>query len=79
MANLKTKICGIEFPNPVMTAAGPGAKDFELCRQAAAGGAGALVTKTISAQPAVVPRPCMSVTNSGFLNTEKWSEMPPEH
>lgn len=79
MANLETTICGIRFANPIMTAAGPGAKDYELCRQAAAGGAGALVTKTISAQAAEVPRPCMSVTNSGFLNTEKWSELPPEH
>ena len=26
MANLGTTICGIRFPNPVMTAAGPGAK-----------------------------------------------------
>lgn len=79
MANLKTTLCGIEFPNPVMTAAGPGAKDYDLCRQAAAGGAGALVTKTISAQAAEVPRPCMSVTNSGFLNSERWSELSPEH
>ncbi len=79
MANLETTICGIRFPNPVMTAAGPGAKDYDLCRLATAGGAGALVTKTISAQAADVPRPCMSVTNSGFLNSERWSELPPEH
>ncbi len=79
MANLETTICGIRFPNPVMTAAGPGAKDYDLCRLATAGGAGALVTKTISAQAAEVLRPCMSVTNSGFLNSEKWSELPPEH
>ena len=79
MADLKTVICGMEFPNPVMTAAGPGAKDYDLCRQAAEGGAGGIVTKTISAQAADVPRPCMSVTNSGFLNTEKWSEHSPEH
>ncbi len=79
MANLKTTICGLQFPNPVMTAAGPGAKDYDLCRQAAAGGAGGIVTKTISARAADVPRPCMSLTNSGFLNNEKWSELSPEH
>ncbi len=70
MANLKTTICGLEFPNPIMTAAGPGAKDAELCKQAAEGGAGGIVTKTISAKAADVPRPCMTLTNSGFLNTE---------
>lgn len=79
MATLKTTICGLEFPNPVMTAAGPGSKDYELCRMAAEGGAGALVTKTVSTHAADVPRPCMSLTNSGFLNTEKWSELSPEH
>ena len=79
MANLKTTICGLEFPNPIMTAAGPGAKDAELCKQAAEGGAGGIVTKTISAKAADVPRPCMTLTNSGFLNTELWSELTPEH
>ena len=45
---------------------------------AAHGGAGGLVTKTISVNPAVVPRPCMAEIRGGFLNTELWSELPKE-
>ena len=78
MANLKVNIYGMEFSNPVMTAAGPGAKDGDLCIEAVKGGAGGLCTKTISVLPADVPRPCMGLTNSGFLNTELWSELPKE-
>lgn len=78
MANLKVNILGLEFNNPVMTAAGPGAKDGDLCIEAVKGGAGGIVTKTISVMPADVPRPCMANTNSGFLNTELWSELPKE-
>lgn len=79
MANLEINICGMKMKNPIMTAAGPGAKDYNLCAQATAGGAGALVTKTISDHPASVPRPCMGVTTSGFLNSELWSEHTAEH
>ena len=78
MANLKVNILGMEFNNPVFTAAGPGAKDGDLCVEAVKGGAGGLVTKTISVEPAPVPRPCMANTNSGFLNSELWSELPKE-
>ncbi|MDU3802431.1 4Fe-4S binding protein [Paraclostridium bifermentans] len=78
MANLKVKIHDMEFPNPIMTAAGPGAKDGDLCIEAVKGGAGGICTKTISVLPADVPRPCMANTNSGFLNTELWSELPKE-
>ena len=78
MADLRVNICGIEFPNPIHTAAGPGAKDGDMCIAAVKGGAGGLVTKTISVNPADVPRPCMGKTNSGFLNTELWSELPKE-
>ena len=46
MANLKVNIYGMEFSNPVMTAAGPGAKDGDLCIEAVKGGAGGLCTKT---------------------------------
>lgn len=78
MANLNVNILGMEFNNPIFTAAGPGAKDGDLCVKAVEGGAGGLVTKTISVDPAPVPRPCMAKTNSGFLNTELWSELPKE-
>lgn len=78
MAKLNVNICGIDFPNPVMPAAGPPAKDGEMCLAAAKGGAGGIVTKTISVEPADVPRPCMAEIKGGFLNTELWSELPKE-
>jgi len=78
MANLSVKICGIEFANPILPAAGPPTKDGAICQAAAKGGAGGLVTKTISVQPAVVPHPCMAEIRGGFLNTELWSELPKE-
>ena len=78
MADLSVTICGITFPNPVLPAAGPNSKDGALCRAAAQGGAGGMVTKTISVKPAEVPRPSMAEVKGGFLNTELWSELPKE-
>lgn len=78
MADLKIKLCGMEFKNPVMPAAGPPVRDAECILACAHGGAGGLVTKTISVKGAEVPRPCMQEINGGFLNTELWSELPPE-
>jgi dihydroorotate dehydrogenase subfamily 1 len=49
-----------------------------MLQAAAKGGAGGLVTKTISMNPAQVPRPCMAEIRGGFLNTELWSELPKE-
>jgi dihydroorotate dehydrogenase subfamily 1 len=42
------------------------------------GGAGGLLSKTISVDAAPVPMPHMAEIKGGFLNTELWSEMPPE-
>jgi dihydroorotate dehydrogenase subfamily 1 len=78
MANLSVTICGIEFSNPILPAAGPPTKDGAICQAAAKGGAGGLVTKTISVEPAVVPHPCMAEIRGGFLNTELWSELSKE-
>ncbi|RYD02317.1 hypothetical protein N752_25530 [Desulforamulus aquiferis] len=78
MAKLSVEFCGLSFSNPVMPAAGPPVKDGAMCQAAALGGAGGLVTKTISVQPAEVPRPCMAEIKGGFLNTELWSELPKE-
>jgi dihydroorotate dehydrogenase subfamily 1 len=49
-----------------------------MLQAAAKGGAGGLVTKTISVNPAQVPLPCMAEIRGGFLNTELWSELPKE-
>lgn len=74
--SIKTEICGIVFSNPIWTAAGPASANAELLKQAAAGGAGALVTKTISARPARVPIPNIHAPFSGsLLNAELWSEL----
>jgi len=76
MADLRVKVCGIEFPNPIWTAAGPGAADGELLLRAARGGAGGLVTKTLSLKPARVPVPNLASPFSGsLLNAELWSEL----
>ncbi|MGA3162430.1 MAG: 4Fe-4S binding protein [Terracidiphilus sp.] len=78
MAKLNVQICGLNFLNPILPAAGPPSKDGAMLQAAANGGAGGLVTKTISVRPADVPRPCMAEIRGGFLNTELWSELPKE-
>jgi dihydroorotate dehydrogenase subfamily 1 len=78
MAKLNVQICGLNFLNPILPAAGPPSKDGAMLQAAANGGAGGLVTKTISVNPAEVPRPCMAEIRGGFLNTELWSELPKE-
>jgi dihydroorotate dehydrogenase (NAD+) catalytic subunit len=76
MADLQTSVCGIAFPNPVWTAAGPAAADANMLRRAAEGGAGGLVTKTLSVKPARVPIPNLSSPAPGsLLNAELWSEI----
>jgi dihydroorotate dehydrogenase subfamily 1 len=76
--DLSTEICGIRFPNPVLTAAGPPVRDGAAMLACAEGGAGGLVSKTISVVAAVVPTPNMAEIPHGFLNAELWSELPPE-
>lgn len=61
-----------------MPAAGPPTRDGAACVAAARGGAGAIVSKTISVEPAQIPRPCISDVQVGMLNTELWSELSKE-
>ena len=68
MVNISVKIAGIEFRNPVMNAAGPPGRNGEALQEVAKGGAGGLVAKTISVNPAEVPRPCMIVVDRGELH-----------
>jgi len=72
------ELCGIRFANPVLTAAGPPVRDAAAILACAEGGAGGLVAKTISRSAAVVPTPNMAEITHGFLNAERWSELPPE-
>ncbi len=79
MAELRVEICGVEFKNPVLPAAGPPTWNGEAMVACAQGGAGGIVAKTISTTGAVVPEPCMAqVGKASMLNTELWSELPPE-
>ena len=75
---MSVKLLGMELSNPVMPAAGPPVKDARAAEKAVCGGAGALVTKTISVEAADVPRPNMASIRGGFLNAELWSEIGPE-
>ena len=76
---LEVTINGITFKNPVLTAAGPNVRTGDLMLQAAAGGAGGIVSKTVSVQPAKDPRPTIRGTVSrGLMNCETWAETPVE-
>jgi dihydroorotate dehydrogenase subfamily 1 len=85
MADLRVNIAGMRFKNPVLTAAGPTSRDGMTLLNAAAGGAGGLVAKTVSVKAATVPHPNMAAlkrgvvgTKHGMLNAELWSELPLE-
>jgi dihydroorotate dehydrogenase subfamily 1 len=79
MADLKVEICGLTFKNPILAAAGPPTWNGKAMVACAQGGAGGLVAKTISTTAAQVPEPCMAQFGKGsMLNTELWSELPPE-
>ena len=60
MADLSTEICGLQLRNPVLPAAGPPGRDGAVLLACAAGGAGGLVSKTISTRAAQPPTPNMA-------------------
>jgi len=79
--DLITKFCGLEFSNPVLTAAGPQTRDGKTLLEAARGGAGGLIAKTISLNAAVVAKPNIAVvdrTRRSLVNVELWSELTPK-
>jgi dihydroorotate dehydrogenase (NAD+) catalytic subunit len=78
MADLSVEIAGLRFENPVLPAAGPPGWSGVMMKACTEGGAGGIVSKTVSVQPAVVPTPNMAQIPGGFLNTELWSELPLE-
>src|ERR1039458_6787304 len=75
MAKLSVSSSVLNSATPILPAAGPPSRDGATLQAAARGGAGGLVTKTVSVVPAIVPRPCMAEIRGGFLNTELWSEL----
>ncbi|MCJ7818165.1 MAG: hypothetical protein MUP60_04895, partial [Candidatus Thorarchaeota archaeon] len=85
MADISIELLGLKFRNPVLTAAGPTSRDGMTLLNAAAGGVGGLVAKTVSVKPADVPKPNMAAlkegrvgSRRGILNAELWSELPLE-
>lgn len=78
MADLSVEICGLKWRNPVVPAAGPNVRDGKRVVECVDGGAGAALSKTISVDAAPVPMPHMAEVRGGFINTELWSELPPE-
>jgi dihydroorotate dehydrogenase (NAD+) catalytic subunit len=78
MADLTVEVCGLKFRNPVIPAAGPNVRDAERVIESVRGGCGAALSKTISVDAAPVPMPHMAEVRGGFINTELWSELPPE-
>ena len=76
MANLSTTVFGKKFKNPVIPAAGPNVGTGEKARLTALGGAGGLLTKTVSIHPADVPKPNMAkFRRDSMINAELWSEL----
>lgn len=79
MATLSVHAFGKTFQNPIIPAAGPNVGSGRLVAEAAAGGAGGLLTKTISRVAAQIPHPNMArFGKENLLNTELWSELSPE-
>lgn len=79
MADVSVTINGVIFANPVLPAAGPNVRTGAMMVAAARGGAGGLVSKTVSVRPARDERPTIRRTgNGGLMNSETWSEIPVE-
>jgi len=82
MADLSLDLFGIRFDNPLWAAAGPNVRDGAMVRRQIDGGAGAAVCKTVSSAAAEVPKFHMlnldKNRRGGMLNSELWSELPPE-
>jgi len=78
MTNTSVNLWHMSLDHPVMPAAGPNVMDAKALRACADGGAAALVAKTISSVAAEIPHPNMADLKNYFLNTELWSELPPQ-
>ncbi|MBA4385563.1 MAG: diguanylate cyclase [Anaerolinea sp.] len=77
--NLTVEVFKHIFRNPVIPAAGPNVGSGKMVQRAAQGGAGGLLTKTISSMAAQVPHPNMvRFGKDNLLNTELWSKLSPE-
>ncbi len=79
MTDMTARVNGISFSNPVLTAAGPNVGTCAKLMEAVKGGAGGIVTKTVSRLPAKDPRPTIRKGPcGGLINCETWAEIPAE-
>jgi dihydroorotate dehydrogenase (fumarate) len=77
MANIKTRLCGVELDSPFVLASGPAGWDAESLAACAKAGAGAVVTKSIAINAFVNDtRHMMYNGPSSLLNNEGGSDMP---
>lgn len=75
MADLSVTLNSIPFKNPVLTAAGPHVRTGAMMIAAVEGGAGGVVSKTVSTSAAKDPRPTIrKAPCGGIINCETWSE-----
>ncbi|MBI4790736.1 MAG: 4Fe-4S binding protein [Chloroflexi bacterium] len=81
MANLRTRLFGVEMPSPFVLASGPLSYGAEGIWAAYRAGAGGVTTKTLRLEPAINPTPHIVVPRSSNLratlfNSEKWADLP---
>lgn len=76
--DLTTHLAGLTLANPLLPASGPLTGDADKLLWMASQGVGALVTKTVGVEAAVVPRPCIAGGRDWLRNAELWSEFGPE-
>ena len=70
MASLEVELAGLKLKNPLMNAACPISRDAETMKILIDNGVGAVVAKTISVKPAIVPRPSMGVVDRGLVRAQ---------
>jgi len=67
LIDLSVEVSGLKLKNPLMNAACPISRDAESMIELVNAGVAAVVAKTISVKPAIVPRPSMAVVDRGVF------------
>jgi dihydroorotate dehydrogenase (NAD+) catalytic subunit len=76
VVDISCELCGLKLRSPIIAASGVMTRDGESIAKAAAGGAAAAVTKTISSAPAKVSRPCIAKVREGIISFDMLSDIP---
>jgi len=77
LVDLEVEVAGLKLKNPLMNAACPISRDAESMKALVDNGVGAVVAKTISVKPAIVPRPTMAVVDRGVGRVHVLKTMKP--